>query len=380
MGALSSDEPSYIKLDGTLQSPDCNPTRQQRAVWRFYESRNSFEADDIYSPEWYQRTLSFFKKFAGKSKKPKILGSWKMIENLEFGPFFLSQPIAAYALWHMLQAFYDLDHAVCGTSDDDVETIEKWKEIPPFVYLNTRNGKEGKKVRAKWNKSLEQMKKEIECGALEGEALISRLASILVAVKKMGEAFDAMKENFAENLNGMAFVDEMIEKVGVVVEERKQVIGDLLKSGDENGAPTSDTEASNDGIIGMSSQDSAGSCSDWSEDLSSSYDPSPVERRISLGEQTFPNLRRHEDSSQSVARHGKFTSKQGVTSTDQCSDTMIFQLLDILVTAVKVSMSCIFIYLALWYLIKVQNLYKIQQLKGESRGLWVIFILVLSGI
>jgi hypothetical protein len=359
MGALSSDEGSYIKLDGTLQSPDCNPTRQQRAVWSFYESRNSVEADDIYSPEWYQRTLSFFKKFARKSKKPKILGSWKMIENLEFGPFFLSHPIAAYALWHMLQAFYDLDHAVCGTSDDNVEIIAKWKEIPPFVYLNTRKGNAGKKIRAKWNESLKQMKKDIECGALEGEALISRLASILVADKKMGEAFDAMKENFAENLNGMAFVDEMIEKVGAVVEERKQVIGDFLKSGDENGAPTSDTEASNDGKMGMSSQDSAGSCSDWTEDLSSSCDPSPVERRISLGEKTFPNLRRHEDSSQSNDRHGIFASKLGVTSTDQRSDTVISQLLDILVTAVKVSLFCIFIYLALLYLINLQNLYEI---------------------
>jgi hypothetical protein len=168
-----------------------------------------------------------------------------------------------------------------------------------------------------------------------------------------------MKENFAENLNGMAFVDEMIEKVGVVVEERKQVIGDLLKSGDENGAPTSDTDVSKDGKMGMSSQDSAGYWSDWAEEPSSSCDPSPVEPRISLREQTFPNLRCHEDSSQPNDRHGNFTSKLGVTSTDHHSDTMTSQLLDILVTAMKVSISCIFIYLALLYLVNLQNFYEI---------------------
>jgi hypothetical protein len=246
MGVKSPDEGPYIKLEGKIQSPDCNPTRQQRAVWRFYESRNSDEADDIYSSEWYERTVSFLKKFARKNKAPKVLKSWEMIENLEFGPFFLSHPVAAYALWQMLEAFYDLDYVVCGTSEEALATIEQWKEVPPFIYLNTKRGKEARNIRAKWADSLQQLKKEIECGDLEGEELISRLTNILVKVQKMERAFDAMKENFAESLKGMVFVPDMIEKVGNVVEERRRVIMDLLRPGDdENQAPTSDIESKN---------------------------------------------------------------------------------------------------------------------------------------
>jgi hypothetical protein len=97
------------------------------------------------------------------------------------------------------------------------------------------------------------MKKKIECGALEGEGLISRLANILVAFQKLESAFAALKENFAENLKGMVFVDEMIKNIGKVMEERRRIIRDLLRPGGENQAPTSDIENSNDGKIGMSS-------------------------------------------------------------------------------------------------------------------------------
>ncbi|KAE9376546.1 hypothetical protein N431DRAFT_367643 [Stipitochalara longipes BDJ] len=315
MGIRSSNKGSYIKLGGTIDGPDCNPTRQQRDVWRFYEARNSDDADDIYSPEWYQRTLSFFDIFAKKNKKPEILKSWEMIENMEFGPFFLSHPIPAYALWHMLQAFYELDRAVCGTSDEEIKNIEKWKDMPPFAYLNA---KKGKKIRIKWSKSLEKMKKEIECGELEGDALISRLASILVGVQKMESVFIALRENFTENLKGIVFVDEMIEKVGKVVEERRRVIMDLLRPGDENQGPTSDTETLIDGT---------------SMDRTSSGDASPVEPQTSSREQVFPVLHQDTDLPRPADE----------------SDALSSQLLSTLTIIMRVLVSCVFIYLALLY-------------------------------
>jgi hypothetical protein len=355
MGFRSTEKKQYIELEGTIKSPDCNPTSQQRAVWRFYESRNSDEADDIYSPEWYRRTLSFFEKFGRENNAPEVLESWEMIQNLEFGPFFLSHPIAAYALWHMLQAFYELDRTVCGIYEEEVKIIEKWKDLPPFEYLNAKNSK---KIRVKWSKLLERMKKEIECGALEGEALISRLASILVAFQKVESAFNALKENFAENLSGMLFVDEMIKNVGKVVEERRRIIMDLLRPGDETQAHTSDTEASNDCKMGMSSQVSTEACSDGIED-SSSCSASPVEPRISFGDQTFPDWHSDEDSSQTTDGYGIFTSKPGVPSTDQSSDILISQLWDNFATAMKVSISCILIFLAFLCLINLCNLHEI---------------------
>jgi hypothetical protein len=281
---------------------------------RFYESRNSDEADDIYSSEWYQRTVSFFEKFATENNVPEVLDSWEMVENLEFGPFFLSHPIAAYALWHMLQAFYELDHAVvCGTSNEGVKIVEGWKELPPFAYLNAKNSK---KIRVKWSKSLERMKREIKCGALEGEALISRLANIFVLFQKLESACTAFEKNFSENLKGMMFVDEMIQNIGKVVQQRRQIIMALLSPGDEVQAPTSDTESSSDSKMGMSSQDSAKVCSDGIEG-SSSCSASPVEPHISFEEQTFPNLDQDVDSAQSADRRGMFASKLGVPSADQ---------------------------------------------------------------
>lgn len=323
MGLRSTEKKQYIELEGTIKSPDCNPTSQQRAVWRFYESRNSDEADDIYSPEWYRRTLSFFEKSGRENNAPEVLKSWEMIQNLEFGPFFLSHPIPAYALWHMLQAFYELDYTVCGIYEDEVKIIEKWKDLPPFEYLNAKNSK---KIRVKWSKSLERMKKEIECGALEGEGLISRLASILVAFQKVESAFNALKENFAENLNGMLFVDEMIKNIGKVVEERRRIIMDLLRPGDEAQPHITDTEALNNGKMDSSS------CS-----------ASPVEPPISFGEETFPDWHSDEGSSQATNRH----------------DILISQLLDNFATAMKVSISCFVIFLAFLCLINLCSLHEI---------------------
>jgi hypothetical protein len=88
MKSIFTEMEQYIELEGTVKSPGCNPNSQQRAVYSYYESRNSDEADDIYSAEWFRRTSSFFKKFSRENNAPEELALWDLWEikqNLEGG-------------------------------------------------------------------------------------------------------------------------------------------------------------------------------------------------------------------------------------------------------------------------------------------------------
>ena len=107
---------SYIQLPTAIDGQDCDPTPQQRAVYNYHEALHSDAADDIYSFEWFQRTKSFFKQFARSNAQATTLTTWEMVEDLDFGAFFLAHPVAAYSLWHLLQSCYELDRVVCGTS------------------------------------------------------------------------------------------------------------------------------------------------------------------------------------------------------------------------------------------------------------------------
>jgi hypothetical protein len=214
----------YIQLAPSLQLPTCNPTSQQKCIYDFYESRHSADADDIYSSEWYHRTVEFTRQTSRQSKAfPTRLNSWERIEELEFGPLFLSHPIAAYSFWQMLNAFYAFDKTVCGTSENSLCKVDEWKQMKPFLYLKER------KIRNAWRRSLNVMKKEIECGILEGEALLLKLHDLLVGVSGLENAFAALEESFEENLKDMIFVDTMLAKTAEAVESRRSMIANLLR-------------------------------------------------------------------------------------------------------------------------------------------------------
>jgi hypothetical protein len=88
---------SYIQLPTRIDSQDCNPTPQQRAVYSYHEALDSDAADDIYSFEWFQRTKSFCTQFAKQdATHVTTLTTWELVEDLDFGAFFLAHPVAAY--------------------------------------------------------------------------------------------------------------------------------------------------------------------------------------------------------------------------------------------------------------------------------------------
>jgi len=238
------DPSSYIQIVNSIQGQNLNPTPQQRAVYGFYDARHSDAAEDIYSPEWFQLTQSFFEAFARENPNPITLKSWEMVEDLDFGAFFLAHPVAAYSLWHMLQACYELDRVICGTSVEELKTIATWQRLKPFIYLKS------KKVRQKWGESLKSLKKQIECGALDGEELMSKLNEILFGVERLEHSLAEMQDNFKINLKDMKYADKMLEKVADVVEERRRMIVDLLHLEDSEPVSGSDGETSNDDTLG----------------------------------------------------------------------------------------------------------------------------------
>jgi hypothetical protein len=246
---------------GEIEGSPTNPTRQQRAVYSWHEARNSGAADDIFSTEWFKRTRSFLEKHSSPDSPYIKLESLEKVEDLEFGAFFIEHPIAAFALWQFLQACYGLDRVVCinPLSYEDVRhadenRIKDWETLPPFQYLNAFSSRDGK-IRRKWTTSMEQLKKEINHGALEGEMLVSRLYDMYNGIDRLQSSMSGLKDVFEENLKGLKFRREMLERAENVVEERVKILSLVLKLDTNKPAATSASKIAEDRNIGRLSKD-----------------------------------------------------------------------------------------------------------------------------
>jgi hypothetical protein len=210
---------SYIQIETRPVPEDYNPTPQQRAVYRFHDQRQTDEAGDIYSSEWFDRTRSFLEQYASHYELPTTLNSWEMVQTLDFGAFFLAHPVAGYSLWIFVRACADLDWVVCRTPAAEFDKIS----VRPFVYLQS------KKVHAKWEKSLRILKSEILKGVLDGDELIQRVYDIMRGVERLKHSCSMLGETFGENLKGMRFADKMVDEAVNAVNDRCQMIESLLR-------------------------------------------------------------------------------------------------------------------------------------------------------
>jgi hypothetical protein len=207
-----------------------DPTPQQRAIYNFHEARLSVDADDIYSPTWFERSKSWELEFGASTTPVSVLSSWEQLEDFHFGEFYLEHPVAAYSLWILLQAYYALDKSVCWRSEAEKLKIESWQKMKPFEYLKS------KEVQKKWKRSLEVLGGDIESGRLKRQALLMRLNEILGGFQKVEESLATLKESFALNLNGEEFGDEMLKKAEEATEERRRMIAELFLHLDETPA------------------------------------------------------------------------------------------------------------------------------------------------
>jgi hypothetical protein len=200
-------------------------TTQQKAIYNWYETCHSDDdVVDIYSPEWHERITSWHAWFVethGDHEHSEAVKLREAPEELDFRSFFFEHPVAAFSLWHVIQAFYNFDKAVCVTSHEAEPTLVSWKKLKPFDYLKSGD------VELRWKTDLEQLDAEIAAGKLAGEELESRVYDILCAVERIEAALDSLEDDLKFDYHETKPVDWMLDTVNEAFDRRCLMIAKL---------------------------------------------------------------------------------------------------------------------------------------------------------
>lgn len=198
-----------------------DPKAKQKVIYMWYDRKYSDDALDIYSKEWHERIRAWNKTWVEAhqlaiDKSNEALTIDELLESLDFGIFFLAHPIAAFSLWRVLQASYELDRAVCG----DTTQVTLWEDMPPFRYLKDQG------IQQKWNSEIEQLKEQMKrpSSRFGKQSSKFRMYEILAGVERYEHAVTSMKENFAYNGEGKEFASWMTERIEEGFERRLTVI------------------------------------------------------------------------------------------------------------------------------------------------------------
>ncbi|KAI2624155.1 hypothetical protein GGR54DRAFT_563921 [Hypoxylon sp. NC1633] len=160
----------------------------EKDIFDWYEENKYTEdAGVIYSPEWQGRLIEWGKEFDSSidSDTPNNIELLrKDPEKLELGLFFQVHPIAAFSLWNVLQACYELDRVICGTTKEDRVKIMEWQKWRPFQYLLSQE------VISLWGEKLRVLSSGAkECtDKFEKEKIAERLQDIAQAVQALEQA------------------------------------------------------------------------------------------------------------------------------------------------------------------------------------------------
>lgn len=232
--------PADSQTSNVIDRGDNCVATQQKAVYNWYESRHSDdEVVDIYSPQWQERITTWYNWFVdnfGSTELPmETVKSWKTPEEIDFRVFFFAHPVATFSLWHVLQAFYGIDEAVCGTAGDAQDTFAKWRQMKPFEYLKSKT------VRRKWEIELKKLNKEIENDFLNGENLKIRMYDILSGVEKLEVSLASLEEDFSIDQGEIEQAEAILKTIRSVIDNRCNLIVKLLKVG-KNDVDTTSAE------------------------------------------------------------------------------------------------------------------------------------------
>jgi len=192
-----------------------NPTPEQKAVYRFYESRHSNDADNIYSTEWFSRIVKFQESSSLRKEKGDCL-PWTRVDDLEFGPFFVLHPVPAFSLWLLLDVCYDLDKKVCCDVSEQVRM--EWRGLKPCDYLTSDV------VQFQWKKSLEGLKRRMQSEELGGEILLQELYDMVSSLRRMEAALGALRDSIKTTRRDKNFLKELLDIVGLAVDNRCEII------------------------------------------------------------------------------------------------------------------------------------------------------------
>lgn len=150
-------------------------------VYTYYDSHywNDAFDGDICSLEWERRVMSWV-----SSNNSEIYPrDSNILEDFQFGPFFVKHPVSAFSLWNVLTTIYNLDQTICGNIKYRWEQIE----YRPFRYLGDED------ILNSWTRSLEDLKVQLK-RTDEDAKWESKMYDILRGVENYENFFHALKQ------------------------------------------------------------------------------------------------------------------------------------------------------------------------------------------
>jgi hypothetical protein len=195
----------------------------QRAVFDWYEKyQYKDDAGDIFSPEWQYRLTDWRNEFDQDSKTvhDRVAQQEGQPEKLELGLFFLAHPVAAFSLWHVLQACYELDKRICGTPTPEKNEVAEWQNWRPLQYLLSTH------IMSTWEDNLALFSSEVNGSndRFQRETVASRLYAMAEGVHVLEEALSILASVFKRQRTDMLRSYWMLDLIHQGVNERCRAI------------------------------------------------------------------------------------------------------------------------------------------------------------
>jgi len=203
-------------------------SKHQKAVYDWNESCHSDDdVVDIFSSEWQTRLTDWHsllvKTYGSKHVHLDLSKLYDTPEDLEFRVFFFAHPISTFSLWHVLEAFYDLDKTIYGTSSEADLPLDEWRQMKPFNYLKSPE------VRKQWKEELKMLDKKFGCGDLTVEKAKSRMFNILRAVERLEYSLKSLEEDLGPEDGKIKDREWILRTARNAFEERCAMIAEALK-------------------------------------------------------------------------------------------------------------------------------------------------------
>jgi hypothetical protein len=183
-------------------------TSEQRTISRWFDEHPSVNTPDIYNSEWSVRVADWKR---GDNIRPSSVVSGN---KLNFSILFVNHPVASIYLWNLLQAFHELDKAVCEHPD---------KTKPSRELYSTEAG-----VENAWCESLQNLKRIILTRAISNNDFMLRMYEIRCAVDKLDVTLAELREVVVADVVKNILVENMLDEIDSAVEWRFNMIDKAL--------------------------------------------------------------------------------------------------------------------------------------------------------
>lgn len=215
--------------------------KKQKAVSTWYNKYPSSNDLDIYEPEWSDRFLRWYRtSIVEHTTRISDIATNDTLKDLDWVGFFSEYPVAAVALWKVLQASYKLDEVICKVSGEATKAAREWQDMKPFEYLGSSA------VETRWRKSLKILHAQFESETFEDQdEIVHRMCEMRCAVDALEDAWKELQTSWEFNLEGCRSKDLMLVRIRREITWRFSALDNAIKE-------DSTIEDRNDGRVKLS--------------------------------------------------------------------------------------------------------------------------------